>query len=36
MIYSLLIAERFQNANLSNMLLYIMDEPVKDGFQYID
>jgi hypothetical protein len=35
MIYSLLISERFKNANLSNVLLYIMDESIKNGFEYI-
>lgn len=34
-IYSLLIAERFKNANPSNILLYIRENPVKDGFEYI-
>ena len=34
-IYSLLIAERFVNANPENILLYIMDEPVENGFDYI-
>ena len=33
-IYSLLIAERFANANPDNILLYIMDEPVASGFEY--
>lgn len=35
MIYSLLISERFLNANPSNILLYIMDESVKSGFEYL-
>lgn len=35
MIYSLLISERFKNANPDNILLYIMDNPVKDGFEYL-
>lgn len=35
MIYSLLISERFKNANLSNVLLYIMDEKISDSFEYI-
>jgi hypothetical protein len=35
MIYSLLISERFKNANLSNILLYIMDANIADGFEYI-
>lgn len=35
MIYSLLISERFQNANPDNILLYIMENPVKDGFEYL-
>ena len=35
MIYSLLISERFLNANSDNILLYIMENPVKDGFEYL-
>jgi len=35
LIYSLLIAERFKNANSDNVLLYVMDQSVKDGFEYI-
>ena len=35
MIYSLLISERFKNANPDNILLYIMENPVKDGFEYL-
>ena len=35
MIYSLLIAERFANANPDNILLYIMENPVQDGFEYL-
>ena len=34
-IYSLLISERFVNANPENILLYIMDLPVENGFEYI-
>ena len=35
MIYSLLIAERFKNANPDNILLYIMENPVSEGFEYL-
>ena len=35
MIYSLLISERFKNANPDNILLYIMEDPVRDGFEYL-
>jgi len=35
MIYSLLISERFKNANADNILLYIMENPVRDGFEYL-
>ena len=35
MIYSLLIAERFKNANPDNILLYIMENPVQNGFEYL-
>lgn len=35
MIYSLLISERFKNSNPDNILLYIMENPVKDGFEYL-
>lgn len=35
MIYSLLISERFKNANTDNILLYIMENPVRDGFEYL-
>jgi hypothetical protein len=35
MIYSLLISERFLNANPDNILLYIMENPVKDGFEFL-
>ena len=35
MIYSLLIAERFINANPDNILLYIMEQPVANGFEYL-
>jgi len=35
LLYSLLISERFKNSNPENILLYIMDDDVKDGFQYI-
>ena len=35
MIYSLLISERFKNANPDNILLYIMENPVRDGFEYL-
>ena len=36
MIYSLLISERFLDANTSNILLYIMDEDLQhEGFKYI-
>ena len=34
LMYSLLISERFKNPNLDNILLYIMDEPVENGFEY--
>ena len=34
MIYSLLISERFKNANPDNILLNNMENPVKDGFEY--
>lgn len=34
-LYSLLIAERFKNANSENILLYIMDEDVKEGFDLL-
>lgn len=34
MIYSLLITERFLNANPENILLYIMDDPISNGFKY--
>ena len=35
MIYSLLISERFLNANPDNILLYIMENPVENGFEYL-
>ena len=35
MIYSLLIAERFKNANPDNILLYIMESPVSNSFEYL-
>ena len=35
MIYSLLIAEHFINANPDNILLYIMEQPVTNGFEYL-
>ena len=35
MIYSLLISERFKNANPENVLLYIMQDPVAEGFEYL-
>ena len=35
MIYSLLISERYKNANPDNILLYIMENPVRDGFEYL-
>ena len=35
MIYSLLISERFVNANPDNILLYIMENPVANGFEYL-
>ncbi len=35
LLYSLLISERFKNANPENILLYIMDEKVEEGFEYI-
>jgi hypothetical protein len=35
LIYSLLIAERFKHANPDNILLYIMDDNVKEGFEVI-
>lgn len=35
MIYSLLISERFKNANSDNILLYIMENPVSEGFEYL-
>ena len=34
-LYSLLISERFKNANTDNFLLYIMDDNVKEGFELI-
>jgi hypothetical protein len=34
-LYSLLIAERFKNSNPDNILLYIMDDDVKQGFDVI-
>jgi hypothetical protein len=34
-LYSLLISERFLNSNPENILLYIMDENLENGFQYI-
>ena len=36
MMYSLLISERFKNPNPDNILLYIMQEPVEDGFEYFE
>lgn len=33
--YSLLISERFKHSNSENILLYIMDDNVKDGFEYL-
>ena len=35
LLYSLLISERFKNPNPDNILLYIMQEPVADGFEYL-
>jgi CRISPR/Cas system-associated exonuclease Cas4 (RecB family) len=35
LLYSLLIAERFKNANDDNILLYIMDEKVSEGFEIL-
>ena len=35
LLYSLLITERFKNANPENILLYIMDDDVGKGFEYI-
>lgn len=35
LLYSLLISERFVNSNPENILLYIMKDPVKDGFEYL-
>lgn len=35
LLYSLLISERFKNANPENILLYIMDDKVEEGFEYI-
>ena len=35
MIYSLLIIERYKNANPDNILLYIMKNPVRDGFEFL-
>jgi hypothetical protein len=35
LIYSLLISERFANSNPNNILLYLMDEQVKQGFEYV-
>lgn len=35
LIYGLLIAERFKNANAENILLYIMKDNLKEGFQYL-
>jgi len=34
-IYSLLIAERFKHANPDNILLYILDDNLKDGFEVV-
>ena len=34
-LYSLLIAERFKNSNPDNILLYIMDDDLHDGFDMI-
>lgn len=34
-IYSLLISERFKNPNKDNILLYIMDQNINEGFQYL-
>jgi len=34
-IYSLLISERFKHANPDNILLYIMDDQVKEGFDIV-
>ena len=34
-IYSLLISERFINSNPDNILLYIMDHDLKDGFDML-
>ena len=34
-LYSLLITERFLNSNPNNILLYIMDENVAEGFDVI-
>ena len=33
LLYSLLIAERFKEANPENILLYIMTNPAGDGFE---
>ena len=35
LLYSLLISERFISSNPENILLYIMNDPVSDGFEYI-
>ena len=34
-LYSLLISERFKRSNPDNILLYIMENPVRDGFEYL-
>ena len=34
LLYSLLIAERFKNANPENILLYILHDEVEQGFIY--
>ena len=35
LIYSLLISERFLEANPDNILLYIMDNDLSQGFEYL-
>lgn len=35
LIYSLLLTERFANSNPDNILLYLMDADVKQGFEYV-
>jgi len=35
LLYSLLMAERFKNSNDDNILLYIMDDNVKERFEIV-